>query len=74
MAKKIATVDAEAMNSLYASELKLAGVKTAADDKGEPKDPQAFKDHSEYLAVLEAVMKEDAKVDGSQNPNDPLSD
>lgn len=69
---KIAHVDAEAMNSLYASELKTAGIKTA-EDKGEPKDPQAFKDHEEYLATLESVLKEDAKVEGG-NANDPILD
>ena len=73
MAKKIAQVDATAMNSLYASELTKAGVKfAAADDKGAPHDPQAFEDHAEYLATLKSVMAEDNKTDFS--PNDPVQD
>jgi hypothetical protein len=73
MAKKIAKSDADAMNSLYGSELNRMGVKYAAsDDKGAPHDPQAFEDHSEYLETLKAVMSEDKKTDGA--PNDPLTD
>ena len=73
MAKKIARVDADAMNSLYASELTKAGVKVAADDdKGAPHDPQAFEDHAEYLATMKSVMAEDKGEDFS--PNDPVLD
>jgi hypothetical protein len=73
MAKKIAKVDAEAMNSLYASEVSRMGVKTAAsDDNGAPHDPQAFEDHADYLATLESVMKEDKKDDFQ--PNDQVLD
>jgi hypothetical protein len=74
MANKIAKVDAEAMNSLYASELtRMGATKTAADDeKGAPHDPQAFEDHSEYLETLKSVMSEDKKTDFS--PNDPVLD
>ena len=73
MANKLAKVDAEAMNSLYASELTKAGIKTAADDeKGAPHDPQAFEDHSEYLETLKSVMSEDKKTDFT--PNDPTLD
>jgi hypothetical protein len=73
MAKKIAKVDAEAMNSLYASELTKAGIKVAADDeKGAPHDPQAFKDHAEYLETMKSVMAEDSKTDFQ--PNDPIQD
>lgn len=75
MAKKIAKIDADAMNSLYASELAKAGVKNAgvsSDDKGAPHDPQAFEDHAEYLELLKSVMAEDKKEDF--NPNDPISD
>ena len=73
MANKIAKIDADAMNSLYASELTRMGAKTAADDeKGAPHDPQAFEDHSEYLETLKSVMSEDKKTDFS--PNDPVQD
>lgn len=73
MAKKIAKVDADAMNSLFASELAKAGIKTAAaDDKGAPHDPQAFEDHAEYLETMKSVMAEDAKTDFS--PNDAVLD
>jgi hypothetical protein len=74
MANKIAKVDAEAMNNLYGSELTRMGVKyaAAADDKGGPKDPQAFEDHQAYLETLKAVMAEDGKSSGNQN--DPLVD
>jgi len=75
MANKIAQVDAQAMNSLYASELTRMGAatKTAADDeKGAPHDPQAFEDHAEYLETLKSVMAEDKKTDFS--PNDPTLD
>ena len=73
MANKIAKIDADAMNSLYASELTRMGVKKAADDeKGAPHGPQAFEDHSEYLATLKQVMREDKKTDFS--PNDPIQD
>jgi hypothetical protein len=70
--KKIAKIDADAMNSLYASELvRVGGIKVAdvKDQNGAPKDPQAFKDHEEYLATLESVLKEDAGV-ASADPND----
>lgn len=73
MAKKIAQAEANAMNSLFASELTRMGVKVAADDNnGAPHDPQAFKDHAEYLETLKAVMAEDGK-DGF-SPNDPVLD
>lgn len=73
MAKKIAQVDATAMNSLYASELTRMGVKVAADDeKGAPHDPQAFKDHAEYIETMKSVMAEDSKTDFQ--PNDPIQD
>jgi hypothetical protein len=52
---KIAKIDAEAMNSLYAGELNKAS-KTAADvadRNGAPDAPQAFKDHAEYTENLE---------------------
>jgi len=74
MAKKIAQVDAQAMNSLYASELTKAGVKFAAadDNKGIINAPAAFEDHAEYLATLKSVMSEDSKSDF--NENDPIQD
>ena len=71
MAKKIAKVENEAMNSLYASELTRAGVKIAADDKGIINAPQAFKDHAEYLETLKSVMSE---KDTDSAANDPLAD
>jgi hypothetical protein len=75
MGKKIAKNDNEAMNSLYGSEFaRLAGKKTAdwQDEKGAPKDPQAFKDHEEYLATLKSVLAEDGSQD--HDPNDPIKD
>ena len=75
MAKKIARIDAEAMNVLYAAELGKLGAKVAAkDDTGQPKDIQAFKDHEEYLSTLEAAFKEDKKAEGSTDPNDVVLD
>ena len=74
MSKKIAKIDAEAMNSLFASELTKMGVKVAAkdDDKGIIDAPQAFADHQEYLDVVKSVLAEDSKTD--MQPNDPLVD
>jgi hypothetical protein len=78
MAKKIAKTDADAMNSLYASEYdKMAGVKSAAngdvkDQNGAPEAPQAFKDHEEYLEVLSSALKADASQD--HDPNDKILD
>jgi hypothetical protein len=75
MAKKIAKVDAENMNSLYAAELEKLGAKVAAkDDTGQPKDIQAFQDHEDYLGTLEAAFKEDKKAEGSFDPNDKIQD
>jgi hypothetical protein len=75
--KKIAKVDAENMNSLFASEYeKISGTKIAADDvrdqNGAPEAPQAFKDHDEYLDLLQAALKEDASQDF--DPNDKVLD
>jgi hypothetical protein len=75
MAKKIAKVDADAMNSLYASELGKTGIKSAAavdDRNGAPDAPQAFEDHAEYIATMKSVMAEDKNTDFS--PNDPILD
>lgn len=74
MAKKIAQVDAQAMDSLYASELTRMGSKVAAadDEKGAPHDPQAFKDHAEYIETMKSVLAEDAKTDFE--PNDTIKD
>jgi hypothetical protein len=72
MAKKIAKVDAAAMNKFYGAELSRMGLKVAADDKGGPHDPQAFEDHAEYLETLKAVMAEDKGTDFQ--PNDPVLD
>jgi hypothetical protein len=72
MAKKIAAVDAAAMNSLFASEIdKLSGTKVAVDvrdQNGAPEAPQAFKDHDEYLDLLQSALKADAGQD--HDPND----
>ncbi len=77
MAKKIAAQDATAMNSLYKGELGRLGLKVAQKDgkegvMGISHDPQAFADHSEYMSVLESVLKEDEKTAG--DPNDPVVD
>lgn len=76
MAKKIAKVDADAMNSLYAGEYeRISGSKIAVDVKdrnGAPEAQQAFKDHGDYLDTLTAVLKEDASEDF--DPNTPLKD
>lgn len=75
MAKKIAKIDADAMDSLYAGEISRIGGKTAADVKdqnGAPEAPQAFKDHEEYLDTVTAVLKEDASQDF--DPNDTKLD
>lgn len=76
MSKKIAKIDNDAMNSLFGAEFsRLAGKKTAGDwqdEKGAPKDPQAFKDHEEYLATLKEVMKDDGSQD--HDPNDEKLD
>ena len=77
MATKIAKVDAEAMNSLYTTELSKVGLKTAAegvgDNKGAPKGEQAFADHADYLKTLESAMKGNSKVEGT-SANDVLVD
>jgi hypothetical protein len=71
MAKTIVAADAAVMNSLYATEVaKIAGeqkVKIAT-----PEDPQAFKDHADYNATVEAVLRSDGSEEW--NPNDPLKD
>jgi flagellar basal body rod protein FlgB len=65
---KIAAVDNQAMNALYRTELTRNGNKVAAEDK----DIQAFQDHADYNATLDAVMKEDKRE--SWDPNDMLLD
>src|SRR5271154_4377578 len=78
MSKKIATADASAMNSLYKGELSRLGFKVAQKGGGKEEvagishDAQAFADHSEYMSILESVMKEDEKTAG--DPNDPVID
>jgi hypothetical protein len=75
MAKKIAKIDADAMNSLYAAELTKVGVKIAAtDDNGQDKSIQAFEDHTAYIQTLEAAMKNDKNIDGGTDPNDKIAD
>jgi hypothetical protein len=75
MANKIAKVDADAMNSLYAAEVTgktAAGNADVTDRNGAPEDPQAFQDHEEYIATLKSVMAEDTKTDFE--PNDVTLD
>jgi hypothetical protein len=67
MTTKIAALDAQAMNQLYASELAKDGVKTAAGE-----NLQAFDDHKSYVATLESILSNDKK-DGWK-PNDPTLD
>jgi len=65
------------MNSLYAAELSKVGYKTAesiGDNKSAPRGDQAFTDHSDYLKTLESAMKDDKSIEGSKNPNDPITD
>jgi hypothetical protein len=79
MAKKIAKIDADAMNSLYGSEVaRLAGRKVADEhapqegEAGYTHDPQAFKDHEEYLGTLKSILSDDGSQD--HDPNDPIKD
>lgn len=77
MGKKIAKIDNEAMNSLYGTEFaRLAGRKIAdkvqEGEAGYTQDPQAFKDHEEYLATLKSVLSEDGSQD--HDPNDKVLD
>jgi hypothetical protein len=78
MAKKIARIDADNMNSLFASEMeRMGGVKVAQKDAKENEagfshDEQAFADHSEYLEVLQSALKADAGQD--HDPNDKILD
>jgi hypothetical protein len=73
MSKKIAAVDNQAMNALYAAEMqKAAATVGIRDQNGAPKDEVAFADHEEYLATLENVMAEDKREGFS--PNDTKQD
>jgi hypothetical protein len=73
MSKKIAAVDNEAMNGLFAAEMqKAAATVGVRDQNGAPKDEVAFADHEEYLATLENVMADDKK--NSFEPNDTVQD
>jgi hypothetical protein len=64
---KIASTDSCAMNHLFSVEASRQGIHLAAGE-----DPQAFKDHEEYLSVVDSVLK----ADGSESfpPNSPLLD
>ncbi len=64
--EKIAKIDNTAMNHLFKVEASRRGVKLASED------PQAFADHKEYLATVDAVLKSDKGEEW--NPNDPLLD
>jgi hypothetical protein len=78
MGKKIAKIDADNMNSLFATEYeKMSGSKYAAasdvkDQNGAPEAPQAIVDHSEYLDLLQSALKSDSSNDG--DPNDVFRD
>lgn len=75
MGKKIAAIDNDTMNSLFGAEFARLAGKTAADwkdEKGAPKDPQAFEDHEQYIATLTEVLKEDNSQD--HDPNDTKLD
>ena len=63
---KIAAIDNNAMNKLYAQEAHTAGVKLAGGEV------QAFEDHAKYVETLESVLKDDKK--DSWAPNDMLLD
>jgi hypothetical protein len=63
---KIQEPDATILNRLYAS----AQGKTAATDKGH--SDVAFKDHEEFLGVLDEVLSSDDKQ--SWDPNDLILD
>ena len=67
MTTKIAAADANAMDRLFSAELTKLGAKVAAD-----KNDSSFKDHSEYISVLEAILSDDKKE--SWKPNDPKLD
>jgi hypothetical protein len=62
---KIAAVDNNAMNMLYAQEAHTAGVKLAAKE-------DLFADHKDYVSLLEETLKNDKK--DSWAPNDMLLD
>lgn len=64
---KIAAADANAMDKLFAYELKKAGVKIAGEG-----DIQAFKDRQEYLTSVEEALKADNTE--AWDPNDPTLD
>lgn len=71
MAKNIVAADAAVMNGLYAAEV----AKLAADAKvkiATPEDPTAFKDHAEYNATVESVLRSDGSEEWQ--PNDPILD
>ena len=77
MSKKIAKIDRDAMNGLFASEYeKMSGTKVAQDSvhdqNGAPEAPQAIKDHDEYLELLQSALKGDASQDF--DPNDKILD
>ena len=73
MSKQIVAVDKTAMDTLYAEDIKRVTARAGiADQNGAPEDPQAFEDHSEYIATLESVMSEDKK--DSFSPNDEKLD
>ncbi len=83
MGKAIARDDREAMDGLFASEYSrlaaAAGLKVTAaskddlaSDNGKEQGPQAFKDHSDYIEVVKAVLGDDKSE--AFDPNDALAD
>jgi hypothetical protein len=73
MSKKIAAVDKQAMDTLYQEDFsRVAAAAGLKDLNGAPEDPQAFKDHEEYISTVENVLAEDKK--DSFEPNDTVLD
>jgi hypothetical protein len=73
VAKKIAKVDADAMNQLFAGEItRMTGRKQAAGDEKETTHTEvALADHDEYMEILNSILKESPE---STSANDPLRD
>ena len=67
MTTKIAAVDAEAMNNLFAEELTKTGSKVSAGEK-----LQCFDDHKDYVSTLESVLSDDKN--DAWEPNDMILD
>jgi len=64
--QKIAKIDNQAMNHLFKLEASRRGIKLALED------PQAFKDHKDYLETVDSVLK--SEKTNSWPPNEQLLD